>query len=527
MDMRKIRTKLPVLLLVTVLIAALVVTACDGGNGGNGNPRPWVVHYGYPTTGIGSGDGIDPAVSLALIGFQTAEILFLADPETHEPTPFLATNLSWGENQTYVDILLRDDIKFHNGDDMTAEDVKFSFDSVLFPEDRFGEAVNVVWQRWYDHTEVIDTYQFRIYLTGEEIPPRKDVPLQTFIVPKDYIEEVGWEVWAQEPVLTGPMKITDWQADVYCHLEKAFPEEGHWYWGDLPNYDELRIWSVVESSTRLAMLKAGELDIAQVPPAMVTEVEEDLNLTLVMSEYASAWNIVFYDWANNESPLSDPDVRRAVSLAIDRESIGTAVTQGTHVPYGSYYAPYGFGYEYRAPDPYDLVEAQSLLDDAGYPTGFDTYFVYPQDKETVSAAIIASLNGAGIRAQAVPVEPTTWAMMLNDDEHVGMGYMHIPAWYGRYYAEDIVGDEVFSWGAQVSRDIPEVFDAWDALVTAEDEVQYLEAARAVQPLIYDELGYKIPVFAEHFAFGYGTDIEEWVPWPGTNQQSLIEVTYKE
>ena len=117
--------------------------------------------------------------------------------------------------------------------------------------------------------------------------------------------------------------------------------------------------------------------------------------------------------------------------------------------------------------------------------------------------------------------------MLGDDEHVGMGYMHIPAWYGRYYAEDIVGDEVFSWGAQVSRDIPEVEAAWDALVTADDEGQYLAAAQAVQDLIYDDLGYKIPVFAEHFAFGYGQDIEEWVPWPGTNQQSLMEVTYKE
>jgi peptide/nickel transport system substrate-binding protein len=527
MDIRKIRTKLPVLLLVTVLIAALVVTACGDGNGGNGNPRPWVLHYGYPTTGIGNADGIDPAVNLALIGIQTAEVLFVADPETHEPLPFIGTNISWSENQSYADIWLRDDVKFHNGDHMTAEDVKFSYDSIIWPEDRFGDPANPLWQRFFDHIEVIDTYHVRVHMKDVEMPPREDIALQPIIVPKDYIEEVGWEVWAQAPVLTGPMKITDWQADVYCHLEKAFPEEGHWYWGDLPNYDELRIWSVVEPSTRLAMLKAGELDIAQVPPAMVNEVEDDPDLTLVMSEYCSAWNVIFYDWANNDSPLSDPDVRRAVSLAIDRESIGTAVTQGTHVPYGSYYAPYGFGYEERAPDPYNLVEAQSLLTTAGYPEGFDTYFVYPQDKETVSAAIIASLNGAGIRAQAQPYEPTTWATMLATDEHVGMGYMHIPAWYGRYYAEDIVGDEVWAWGAQVSRDIPEVEAAWDALVTADDEVEYLAAAQAVQPLIYDELGYKIPVFAEHFAFGYGTDIEEWVPWPGTNQQSLMEVTYKE
>jgi ABC-type transport system substrate-binding protein len=502
----------------------------------NGNPRPWVVNYGYPTTGgIGYAEGIDPELSMYMVSGQTAERLFLTDPETRMPVPYLAEAWEWAENQSYLDITLRNDVKFHNGDNMTAEDVKFSFDSMLYDEERVGIETNLFWQRWFEHIEVIDTYEVRVHFTDEERPPRNDIAVQPVIIPKNYIEAVGYEAWAQEPVLTGPMKIVDWQADVYCHFEVAFPEEGHWYWGDplnfeepLPNYDELRIWCVVEPATRLAMLKAGELDLAQVTPGNIPDVKNDPDLTLVWSMHGCSWNVEFWDWANNESPLGDPDVRRAVSLAIDRVSISENVAHGSVTPWGSYWAPYSLGYEYRAPDPYDLVEAQSLLEDAGYPEGFNTYFNYPLDRELLSSAIIGSLANVGIIAQAQPYEGVTWATKAYDRELEGMGYMCFPYWGGEYYPEGPFREEVILWGAGGGPDPhPEVEAAFEAMLAADNEEQHIAAARAAAELVYDTLGYRIPVFAENFAFGYGPAIELWDPYPAASQQILMEVKYQE
>ena len=519
-----------VLVVVAALIAVIMLTGgAPPGNGGNGTPsppRPWIVKYGHPTTGLGGVIGIDPQTSSTIVAFQTAEILFLSDPETREPTPFLAIDLEYNEEESYVDIFLREGVRFHNGDNMTAEDVKFSYDRMKDVDLVGGWAP--IYQRWIDRVEVIDDYQVRIYWTeGEEGSPRKDFPLQPVIVPKNYIEEVGWEEWAEKPVLTGPFKIVDWARDVYIHFVKAFDE--HWYWGDLPNYDELIILSVPEASTRLAMLKTGELDAAVVPPANVPDVDSDPNLTRVMSEWCYSWDIVFYDMGNPDqpSPLHDPKVRKAVSLAIDRARIGENVLFGTHEPKGSYWAPYSFGYRYREPDPYDPDEARRLLEEAGYPDGFDTSFAYPMDQSAKAAqAVIASLSEVGIRAQDVALEPTTWGVKCYYDQHVGMGYMWMPGWGGRYYPEDVFGDELYSYAAQVSRNNTEVTEAYERMLSAEDEEEYMQAAWAAEELVYDVLGYKIPVWAVHTAYAYGPTIDSWQPWQGIAEQGLVEIKYK-
>jgi len=220
-----------VLVLVAVLVAVLILRDSappdgNGGNGGNGEPppRPWVVRYGESRTGLGSWIGIDPqTIGMPIVAMQTAEILFLSDEETREPTPFLATELEYSENGTYVDIFLRDDVRFHNGDLMTAEDVKFSYDRMQNEDLVMGWAP--IYQRWIDHVEVINDYQVRIYGTLEAIEegsPRKDFPLQPAIIPKNYISEVGWEEWAEQPV------IEDCRlgARCLCTLREGLPRGG-------------------------------------------------------------------------------------------------------------------------------------------------------------------------------------------------------------------------------------------------------------------------------------------------------------
>jgi len=518
--------------LVVALVGALVLTACapSDGNGGNGYeppPRPWIVRYGYPTAGLGGSIGIDPETTTAgIVGIQTAESLHRVDPNTHEVVPSLAASWELAPDHSYIDYFIREGVMFHNGDIMTTEDVKFSWER-CFDEDLVGGTATVM-KRFIDSVEIIGDDQVRVYIKEWTWSVLTSSPI---IVPKYYIAVEGWEGWADQPVLTGPFKIVDWERDVYVHYEKAFPEEGHWYYGtDIPNYDELIIYSVVEPSTRLAMMKAGELDAAHVPSANIPDVEDDPNLTVVMAEYSRCWNIIFWDMYHLESPspFNDPDVRRAVSLAIDREGIAENVYHGTYEPWGSYWSPNIIGYRYREPDPYDPDEARRLLEEAGYPDGFDTYFSYPLGEDVESSAVIACLSEVGIRAEAQGYEPLTWGTMKWSAQHTGMGYLHIPWWGGSRYPDSVFGAEIYDFGGVV--DIPgeeEIEDAFDQLTNALTEEELIEAAWAAED-VYFEVNYKIPVWAIHTAFAYGPTIENWDPsWPDdAMNQNLITVQYK-
>jgi len=505
------------IVLVVALIGALVLTACapsgNGGNGGNGYeppPRPWVVRYGYQGGAMSGYLGVDPGTGASIVASQSGESLIRFDWRTHEPILYLAASQENNREEMYTDYWIREGIPFHNGDIMTAEDVKFSFDRMK-DEDIVGPVTPVSWNMFINKVEVIGDYQVRVYWKNMGSPVRTVSPFQPVIVPKNYIEEVGWEDWADEPVLTGPMKVVDWERDAYVHFEKAFPEVGHWLWGDLPNYDELIIEAVPEPATRLAMLKTGELDMAYIDQPNIPDVIADPNLTLVMAEYVYPWSIVFCDYDDPDSPLSDPLVRKAVSLAIDRAGIAENVLNGAAEPWASYYSPYMLGYEYREPDPYDPEEARRLLEEAGYPDGIDTYFNYPASEAFVAQAIIASLTDVGIRAESKQYELMTWIDRYGNGQLNGISFSLHPDWTP-YYPEECFYNSEFGWGgAPVNGPLMEVGEAFDELLDCETEEEMVAAAQAAEELVLDELGYRLIVFAIHWAFAYGPTIEDWDP----------------
>ncbi len=514
------------LVLVAALIGVLVLTACagDGGNGGNGDeppPRPWIVRYGHTGGGMSGYLGVDPMSGASWVAYLSGDTLAGFDVETHEPILYLATRQEFNREEMYTDYWIKEGIPFHNGDIMTAEDVKLSFDRMK-DEDIVGPVYPVSWRVFIKEVEVIADYQVRIHWYNMGSPVRIVSPFTAVIVPNNYIEEVGWEEWTEEPVLTGPMKVVDWERDIYIHFEKAFPEEGHWYWGDLPNYDEFIVEVVPEGSTRLAMLKTGELDIASIDTASIPDVIADPNLTLVMAEYSYPWSILFCDYDNPGTPLSDPLVRKAVSLAIDRAGIAENVLNGAAEPWGNYFAPYMLGYKHRDPDPYDPDEARRLLEEAGYPDGFDTYFHYPLSEELAAQAIIASLAEVGIRAEARGYEIMTWFQKYSNDQFDGMTWAPLPEWGYTYYPDETVNDsELMGWGAPVSGEIGEVHDAFNQILESQTEEEMAAAAQAAEALILDTLGYRLMVWAMHSPYAYGPTIEDWDP-----PLPLFMATYK-
>jgi len=194
MDIRKRLSTLPVLLLVAALIGVIVLVACaPSGNGGNGNgtptpPRPWIIRFGCPTTFMGA-NGIDPHSGVRVsLRANYCEELITKDQVTGAVLPGLATGWEVAPDWSYIDYFIREGVMFHNGDLMTAEDVKFSFERAM------SEDINPL--EWYyledqiASVEIIGAYHVRVHLKKPAPGLLEETP---GIVPKNYIEEVGDE----------------------------------------------------------------------------------------------------------------------------------------------------------------------------------------------------------------------------------------------------------------------------------------------------------------------------------------------
>ena len=267
---------------------------------------------------------------------------------------------------------LRQGVKFHNGEALTAEDVKFSFERQVRPESK-GAGANWLRPR-FDRAVVEDDYTVVVYL--KEPNSVAIERLSVYIVPKDYIEEVGDDEFAKHPVGSGPFKFVAQQPDDFIELE-AYTD----YWRDVPTVKTVMIRIIPEMTTRLAMLKTGEVDIAGgVTPALLPEVEAYPGLRVIRVEGASkmwAWftgAIKAEDGAhvaNEASPLLNKKVRQALNYAIDKETITQTLYNDEATPMVTLGDRSVFGSDLTLePYPYDPDKARQLLAEAGYPDGF-------------------------------------------------------------------------------------------------------------------------------------------------------------
>src|SRR2546427_8261475 len=240
---------------------------------------------------------------------------------------------SWRESpdgKTY-EFRLRAGLRFHNGDPVTAEDVRFSFE-------RYKGAGAKILQERVRQVEVVSPLVVRFQLKE----PWPD--FMTFygttataagiVVPKRYLVQVGDDAFRKQPIGAGPYKFVSHTPGVEVVLE-AYPG----YWRRVPNVKRLIMKSVPEGSTRVAMLKKGEADMAFLLDGPDAEnVTHDPRLALVATRHASAMWIEFADQWDAKSPWHDKRVRLAVNHALDRKAIsetaclGYCPTAGVIVP---------------------------------------------------------------------------------------------------------------------------------------------------------------------------------------------------
>src|SRR6059036_2828451 len=307
---------------------------------------------------------------------------------------------SWTESPdglTY-EFKLRRGLKFHNGDPVTADDVRFSFERYKGTGAKeLGARVQLV--------EVVDALVVRFHLKE----PWPD--FMTFygttatavgiILPKKYFGQIGDDGFKKHPIGAGPYKFVSTNPGIDVVLE-AFPG----YWRRVPSVKTLVMRSVPEATTRALMLKTGEADIAYALDAPDAEdIKNTPGLQVVPSKHASIFWVEFPDQWDPKSPWHDKRLRQAVNYALDRKATNEAACLGFCPPAGVI-VPRVMDYALQVePPPYDPQKAKQLLAEAGYPSGLDAGdFVPIPGFPTVAEATLNYLNAVGIKMRMRPME---------------------------------------------------------------------------------------------------------------------------
>jgi peptide/nickel transport system substrate-binding protein len=352
-------------------------------------------------------------VSLAPVWFDPAEISGIITPfmvlyALHDAmvkpmpgqliAPSLAEAWSASEDGLSYEFTLRQGALFHNGDPVTSEDVKFSFE-------RYRGTAHDLMKDRVAALETPDPRHVRFKLKE----PWPDFPTfyasasgAGWIVPKKYVEQVGDEGFKTAPIGAGPYKFVSFTPGV----ELVFEGFDH-SWRKTPNVKRLVFKMIPDETTRLAALKRGEVDIAySIRGELAEELQRTPGLTLKPAVVQGVFNIYFPDQWDPKSPWYDERVRRAASLAIDRDGLNQALTLGYSLVTGNPIVADNYEFFWQPPAPvYDPDKAKQLLAEAGFHKGFDAGDYYCDSSySNVGEAVLDNLQAVGIRMKLRPIE---------------------------------------------------------------------------------------------------------------------------
>jgi peptide/nickel transport system substrate-binding protein len=331
---------------------------------------------------------------------------------------------SWkAMSDTVWEFKLRRDVKFQNGEPLSAAAVKFTLERILNPANR------IPWLSQLGpitRIDAVDDFTVRI-TTAEPVATLPENTLIAYLVPPKYFQEVGRERFAREPIGSGPFKFKD--MDPLTHFTvTTFPES--WRWGGKkPGLDQVTWKKIPEDATRVAAFRAGEVDVADAVPPEQAERLKTARAAIISQPIAQTLTINLRStW---DTPLKNKKVRQALNYAVDKESIIKNILLGNAtLSNGQLVGPDAFGYNPDLkPFPYDPQKARQLLAEAGYSNGFEMTFHgsqgrYPKDKE-VAEVIVSQLAQVGVKAKLDYLENAVFSQM----SQVGtIGPLNIYGW---------------------------------------------------------------------------------------------------
>lgn len=301
---------------------------------------------------------LDPRFATDANSSRAIQILFnnlvRLDPNSNI-IPDLAERWKAPDDKTYL-FFLKKGVKFHDGRELTAEDVRYTFESLKDPNNAspHREAYEVI-----ERVEALDKYTVRFILKGSFAPFLTNMVMG--IVPKHVAEEKGKE-FAYNPVGTGPFRFERWIPDDKIEFIKNDD-----YFEGAPKLKGVIFKIIPEDTVRLLELKKGSVDFIQnaIPPDSIPSLIEDRNLKVLTGEGTSYSYMGF----NMTDPiLKKVKVREAIAHAIDRKAIIEHLLGGLATPASGLFTPSYWAYEPRIKTyDFDPDRAKRLLNEAGYP----------------------------------------------------------------------------------------------------------------------------------------------------------------
>ena len=413
-------------------------------------------------------------------------------------TPSLAEKWTESPDGLVYEFQLRPGLTFHNGDPLTAEDVVFSFQRYKGAGARtFKDKVQAV--------EALDARHVRFRL-NEPWPdflmflgtPATGAGL---VVPKKYLEQVGDDGFKKHPIGAGPYKFVSHTPGI-----ELVVEANEQYWRKVPSVKRLVFRSVPEATTRLAMLKTGEADIAySLPGDLAEQVRQDPKLTLKVTSPPTPFWLEFPGKWDPKSPWHDQRVRLAANYAIDKQAINDAETLGFSKLSGSI-IPHSFFYTLPLePYPYDVAKAKQLLQEAGYPNGFDAGDITPVPPWTNVAEGVANYLGAiGIKVSVRSMERPAMFAAWRGKNLQGV-ILAVSGAMGS--ASTRLENYVVSWGEFAYGGYPDLDALFKQQERARDPQQRERLLHQIQRLVHERAMFA-PIYEIAGLSGLGPRVEE-------------------
>ena len=417
---RAFLTRLGAIAMLTPLLAACQQQAAPSGSqaGTTAKPGEPAKPAAAPAKAAGGGElrvalesdvvTLDPPMFTDVysnyVSSQIHETLFQVDHDM-KIVPMLAEKLEQPNDTTYV-ITLLNGVKFHNGEELTAEDVKYTYARVMDPATKSPRANNLTDAvESPDKIEVVDPSTVKITLKGPFAPFHERMTAGALqILNRKAVEAAGTD-YAHKPIGTGPFKYVEWKTGEYAKLERF---DG--YWGEKAKLDRVTFRPIPDSNTRMAELESGGIDLLiNIPFEEIADVRQAGKFDVQVTD---AINISYLAYNTQKAPLNDANLRQAMNYAVNKQEIFDTIYAGLGSVAITPLNPSNWAHNANVePYKYDPTKAKELLKQSAY-NGEPLELAFNQATETPKVAERIQAQVKDNLGITLTLKPMEWGAFL-------------------------------------------------------------------------------------------------------------------